>query len=112
MEADLGVIRSTHVIRNSDVDVQRQLRTFLSWCVQETGAALLVKEKNGQEDSARSKLPAALEELDGPLMLLGGRAGREGAEIPALPRLWILLSGIETVFPRREFANHDREGFE
>jgi hypothetical protein len=51
-------------------------------------------------------LAVPFEELHGALMLLGRRARLEGAEVPALAGFWILLSGVESVFPGLELADH------
>jgi hypothetical protein len=45
-----------------------------------------------------NKRSASLEELNGLFVLLSSLAGLEGAEIAALPGLWILLSRIESIF--------------
>src|ERR1051325_3220660 len=52
----------------------------------------------------RSSMP--LEVLHLALVLFGGFARREGAEIPAPAGLWIDLAGIQPVFARLEFADH------
>lgn len=48
----------------------------------------------------------ALEVLDFALVLLGGFAGFEGAEVTAFAGLGIELAGVKTIFPGFEFANH------
>ena len=47
-----------------------------------------------------------LEELDRPLVTLGGGTGRKRAEITALSGTRIFLSRIQTVLAGRKFANH------
>src|SRR5262245_27352221 len=54
----------------------------------------------------RCALPAALEVLHGPLVLLGRRARRERPEIAAPAGLRILLARIEAVPSGRKLANH------
>ena len=49
---------------------------------------------------------ATLEELDGPLVLLGRVPAREGAEVPALAGLGVLLARIEAVLARFKLADH------
>ncbi len=51
-------------------------------------------------------LAAALEELDGTLVLLGAGARREGAEILAALRARIDLARIESVFTAWKFSDH------
>jgi hypothetical protein len=52
-------------------------------------------------------LSAALEELHGSLVLLGGSPRGERTEVAAFTSLRVFLSGIESVFPRSEFPDHD-----
>ena len=47
-----------------------------------------------------------LEELHGPLMLLGGGERLEGAQVLALARALVLLPGVEAVSTRLELADH------
>ena len=49
---------------------------------------------------------SSLEELHGPLVLLGGGARPEGAEVAALAGPGILLYGVETIEARGEFPYH------
>src|SRR5450432_2635233 len=49
---------------------------------------------------------AVLEELNRPLVLLGGLSGLEGSEVPALARPGIELPRIQTVLSRAELSNH------
>jgi hypothetical protein len=50
---------------------------------------------------------ATLEELHGPLVLLGGRAAPERAEIPPAAGTWIPRPRVEPILTRCQLANHD-----
>src|SRR5262245_54247294 len=52
---------------------------------------------------------AALEVLDGALVLFGGVAVPEGAQVAALACPWVLLQRIEAVLAGFEFADHGRD---
>src|SRR5205814_9256586 len=47
-----------------------------------------------------------LDELDRPLMFLGGRARRESAEIATFSGPRIVVARVQAVLPRFQFANH------
>ena len=47
-----------------------------------------------------------LEVLDGALVTLGGRAGRERAEVPPTPGAWVLLARIQTITAGGQFPDH------
>ena len=51
-------------------------------------------------------LAAPLEELNGALVLLGGGARCERAEILAPLRAWIELARVQPVSPVRKFSDH------
>src|SRR5262245_27279459 len=51
-------------------------------------------------------LVSSLEELNGAFVLLGLLARREGAQVPALAGLRVLLARIEPVLARFDFADH------
>jgi hypothetical protein len=53
-----------------------------------------------------ARLAAALEELDGPLVLLGGAASRERAEILTTLGSRIDLAGIEPVLAAWKLSDH------
>lgn len=48
----------------------------------------------------------SLEKLHGLLVLLRRSTTLERAEVPTLPRLWILLSRVKPILTRFQFANH------
>src|SRR5690349_16373394 len=52
--------------------------------------------------------PAPLEELHRALVLLGRRARLEGAEVPPLASLRVLLARVQTVLARLELPDHRR----
>ena len=56
--------------------------------------------------AARLSAAAALEILHCPLVLFRGRARGESTEVPASPGIWVLLSRVEAVFARFQFADH------
>src|SRR5690348_14560126 len=52
------------------------------------------------------RLTAALEELHRALVLLGGGAGAERAQVPPFARFGVLLAGVESVATVFELPNH------
>src|SRR4030095_2832901 len=54
----------------------------------------------------RSPASVTFKELHGALVLLRRRPRRERAQVAAAPGLRILLSGVETILARGEFADH------
>src|SRR5262245_23931991 len=58
-------------------------------------------------DLVVAALSATLEVLHGALVLLGGRARLERAEVSPFPGLWIDLPRVESILARRELSDHD-----
>ena len=81
-------------------------RTKAETASTESGMYVLPDEPRKQAAIPRECSAAALEELLGALGFFGSRSCVEGAEVPALARLRVLLARVEAIFARGKFPDH------